>query len=167
MINEEFYSLVEGLALINEESDIDLPTILEMEEAENKKSDEETSDVNPREAVREAIKPQVEIATSTISSIKDAFADNCNNAKTLEIMETQIKNWETTIHGACRTIVSVVEGKGLIKKNENGKYIAWDGRELKKVCAPRAYKKIMHEDSRDMSTLDLSAAIIIFYNSLS
>lgn len=162
MVNEEFYSLVESLALINEDGE---EKVITPEEMEEKESDEETSDQNPRDAVREAIKPQVDIANSTITSIKDAFSDNCNNAKSLETMETQIKNWETTIHGACRTIVSVVESKGLIKK-ENGKYIAWDGRELKKICAPRAYKKIMHEDSRDMSTLDLSAAIIIFYNSL-
>lgn len=162
MVNEEFYSLVESLALINEDGE---EKVITPEEMEEKESDEETSEQNPRDAVREAIKPQVDIANSTITSIKDAFSDNCNNAKTLEIMETQIKNWETTIHGACRTIVSVVESKGLIKK-ENGKYIAWNGRELKKICAPRAYKKIMHEDSRDMSTLDLSAAIIIFYNSL-
>lgn len=169
MIRNDFYSLIEGLALINEDSDIDVKKPEEVKkevEKEDNDNGEETTDKNPRELVRETIKPQVEIAAQTISSIKDAFADNCNNSKTLETMETQIKNWETTIHGACRTIVSVVESKGLIKKNDSGKYIAWDGRELKKICAPRAYKKIMNEDSRDMSTLDLSAAIIVFYNSL-
>ena len=81
-------------------------------------------------------------------------------------MIDQIKNWEGTIRGACRTIAATVENKKMIKRNENGKYIAWDGRELKKICSGKAYGMIINEDSRDRSTLDLAAAIIVFYNSL-
>ena len=54
----------------------------------------------------------------------------------------------------------------MIQRNENGKYVAWDGRELKKICSGKAYGMIINEDSRDRSTLDLAAAIIVFYNSL-
>lgn len=179
MILDEFKSLVENLALLNEEAEPEVKSAEDMEkevektDKEVKKTDSNDSasekdeeGKNPRQLVHELIKPQVEIATSTINSIKDAFADNCNNTKELSSMIEQIKNWESTIRGACRTVAATVENKKMIKKNENGKYVAWDGRELKKVCSGKAYGMIINEDSRDRSTLDLAAAIIVFYNSL-
>lgn len=172
MILDEFKSLVENLALLNEEAEPEVKSAEDMEKEVEKTTkevaDKETSEdgKNPRQLVHELIKPQVEIATSTINSIKDAFADNCNNTKELSSMVEQIKNWESTIRGACRTVAATVENKKMIKKNENGKYVAWDGRDLKKVCSGKAYGMIINEDSRDRSTLDLAAAIIVFYNSL-
>ena len=179
MIKEEFYSIVDNLAMLNEEAETEVKSAEDMEkevektnkEVADKDADSESGESgedgkNPRQLVHELIKPQVEIATSTINSIKDAYADNCNNTKELSSMIEQIKNWESTIRGACRTIAATVENKKMIKRNENGKYVAWDGRELKKVCSGKAYGMIINEDSRDRSTLDLAAAIIVFYNSL-
>ena len=172
MIKEEFYSIVDNLAMLNEDADVEVKSAEDMEkevEQTNKEvADGENSEdgKNPRQLVHELIKPQVEIATSTINTIKDAYADNCNNTKELSSMIEQIKNWESTNRGACRTIAATVENKKMIKRNENGKYVAWDGRELKKICSGKAYGMIINEDSRDRSTLDLAAAIIVFYNSL-
>ena len=173
MLLDEFKSLVDNLAFLNEEAEPEVKTAEEMDK-EVEKTNKEVADgevsedgKNPRELVREIIKPQAEIATSTINSIKDAYADNCNNTKELSTMIDQIKNWESTIRGACRTIKATVENKKMIKKNENGKYVAWDGRDLKKICSGKAYGYIINEDGwRDRSTLDLAAAIIVFYNSL-
>jgi hypothetical protein len=98
MIREEFYSIVDNLAMLNEEAETEVKSAEEMEkevEKTNKEvSDDETSEdgKNPRELVHELIKPQVDIATSTINSIKDAYADNCNNSKELSSMIDQIKN---------------------------------------------------------------------------
>lgn len=177
MIKEEFYSIVDNLAMLNEEAETEVKSAEDMEK-EVEKTNKEVADKdatgeesgedgkNPRELVHELIRPQVEIAISTINSIKDAYADNCNNSKELSSMIDQIKNWEGTIRGACRTIAATVENKKMIQRNENGKYVAWDGRELKKICSGKAYGMIINEDSRDRSTLDLAAAIIVFYNSL-
>ena len=173
MIKEEFYSIVDNLAMLNEEAETEVKSAEEMEKEVDKTNkevaDKDSTDEdgkNPRELVHELIRPQVEIAISTINSIKDAYADNCNNSKELSSMIDQIKNWEVTIRGACRTIAATVENKKMIQRNENGKYVAWDGRELKKICSGKAYGMIINEDSRDRSTLDLAAAIIVFYNSL-
>lgn len=173
MIKEEFYSIVDNLAMLNEEAETEVKSAEDMEKEVDKTNkevaDKDATDENgknPRELVHELIRPQVEIAISTINSIKDAYADNCNNSKELSSMIDQIKNWEGTIRGACRTIAATVENKKMIQRNENGKYVAWDGRELKKICSGKAYGMIINEDSRDRSTLDLAAAIIVFYNSL-
>lgn len=172
MILDEYRSLVDNLATLNEEVELEVKSAEDMEKEVDKDkkevSDEETSDVdeNPRQLVHELIKPQVDIAISTINTIKDAFADNCNNTKMMDNMMEQIKNWESTIRGACRTVAATVENKKMIKKIGGGKYVAWDGRELKKVCSGKAYGMILNDDSRDRSTLDLAAAIIVFYNSL-
>ena len=155
MIKEEFYSIVDNLAMLNEETETEVKSAEDMEK-EVEKTNKEVADKdstsedgkNPRELVHELIRPQV------------------NNSKELSSMIEQIKNWEGTIRGACRTIAATVENKKMIQRNENGKYVAWDGRELKKICSGKAYGMIINEDSRDRSTLDLAAAIIVFYNSL-
>ena len=67
-------------------------------------------------------------------------------------MEEQIKNWEKQIRGACQQVISMVDMK---------KFDVTD----KMKCSPRAYKTISNYDSRDRSTLDLCAAIIVFKNS--
>lgn len=168
MLNEEFYSLIDNLALINEDNDVDVKTAEEMEDEVKKENGdvEETSDEDPREAVRNAIKPQVDVANSIISSIKDAFADNCNNIKQYSNFEKQIQNWEKTIRGAAQQILSINESKKMIIKNAKGKYVAWDERPVAKICDPRSFAVILNNDSRDLDAVKLSGAIITFYNSL-
>ena len=139
----DFDEIIDKLALINEETEEEVPTIDEMKQAANEKEDkgEETTDENISKAVKEAIKPQVDIAASTINSLKDAYSDSCNNAKELSLMIDQIKNWEKTIRGACQSIVTTVNNKKLFKTNEDGswvkgedgKYLAWNGKPINKV----------------------------------
>ena len=138
----------------------------DFEETSAEETVEETSEENPRDAMREAIKPQVDVANSTISSIKDAFSDNCNNAKQYTNFEEQIKNWEKTIRGAAQQILSINDNKKFIIRNSEGKYEAWDKRPVKKVCDPKSFGVILQNDSRDLDVIKLCAAIILFYNSL-
>lgn len=145
MINEEFYNIVDSLALINEDEEKPVPTVEEVEKEEKTKSD-------PRADVKKSIEPQVDVANSVITSIKDAFEDNCDQSKKIANMEDQIKNWEKTIRGACEQIVITVKNKGL--------------KIDKTICSPRAFKKISNSSSRDLSVLDLCASIIVFFNSL-
>ena len=185
MTNENFYDMIDKLSLLTEDVEEKAPSVEEMEKAAKEKetesetkekntSDEETSDENISKLVKEAIKPQVDIANSMIDSLKDAYADNCNNSKELSVMIDQIKNWEKTIRGACQSIVDTVNNKKLFKTNddgtwvkgENGKYLAWNGKQINKVFSPKAFSWIKDNGSRDRSTLDLCAAIIIFYNSI-
>ena len=69
----DFDEIIDKLALINEETEEEVPTIDEMKQAANEKEDkgEETTDENISKAVKEAIKPQVDIAASTINSLKE------------------------------------------------------------------------------------------------
>lgn len=192
MTNEDFYDIIDKLSLLNEDVEEKAPSVEEMEKAvkaKEKETDEpskekettdkesaveETSDENISKLVKDAIKPQVDIANSMIDSLKDAYADNCNNSKELSVMTDQIKNWEKTIRGACQSIVDTVNNKKLFKTNEdgtwvkgeNGKYLAWNGKQINKVFSPKAFSWIKDNGSRDRSTLDLCAAIIIFYNSI-
>lgn len=148
MLLEEYKDLIDQISMINEDEEI---PIAKPEEKPVEKEDS-TDPANPRQAVSEAIKAQVEIASSMIDSIKDAFEDECGQTKKIGNMEDQIKNWEKTIRGACQQIVAVVENKKFVID--------------KTVCSPRAYKKIQNSSSRDLSVLDLCAAIIVFHNSL-
>lgn len=172
----DFDDIIDKLSILNEEADKDFPTFEELlKEANEEASTEETSEENITKEVKEAIKPQVEIATSTINAIKEAFSDNCNNTKELELMVKQITSWEKTIRGACQSIVEIVNNKKLFKtdesgnwvKNEEGKILAWNDKPIAKVFSPKAYGWIKDVGNRDRSTLDWCAAIIIFYNSLS
>ena len=132
MLNEEFYDLVDKLALINEDAEekpVKAVSVEELEKASNEEKpkegetkegeaketkETETDDgENISKAVKDAIKPQVDVASSIINSLKDAYADNCNNSKELSVMTDQIKNWEKTIRGACQTIVDTVKNKKL------------------------------------------------------
>ena len=76
-------------------------------------------------------------------------------------MEDQIKSWENQVHGACEQIIKTVEAKdGSVDRPES---IVNDSSK----CSPRAFNKyIKNYTSRDYSTLNLCAAIIVFYNSL-
>lgn len=145
MLLEEYKKIVNSIAMINEDEEIPV-------ESPEVEPEENSTKSSSREAVRQAIEPQVDVANSIISSIKDAFEDNCGRTKKIANMEDQVKNWEKQIRGACQQIVSIVQNKNFMID--------------KSVCSPRAFKKINHSDSRDLSSLDLCAAIIVFYNSL-
>ena len=132
MILKDYYELVESLGNFSGDFEENVKSPEEiLKEVEEQKEEAEVK-ANPRKEVREAIKPQVDIAKSLIESIKDAFADSCNNSPKYETMQKQIENWEKTVRGACEQIISIVESKGFMKKNEEGKFVAWDGTELNK-----------------------------------
>lgn len=158
MLKDELNGLIDEIYKMNEDAE-DPSTEPVKEEpveqpAEEKPAEPEqkpSSDV--RSDIRSSIESGVNIAKSIIlESIPTAFKDNCGKSKKIGTMEEQIKNWEKTIRGTCQQIVSVVENKNFIPDKTN--------------CSPRAYKKIRMSDSRDLSVLDLCAAIIVFHNSL-
>ena len=104
---------------------------------------------------------QLEIATSLILTIKNAFDDNMDQTKHMNDAIDQIQSWEQTIHGACEQIIKTIESKdGSIDRPES---IVNNSSK----CSPKAFNKyIKNYTSRDYGVLELAAAIIVFYNSL-
>ena len=156
MIQEDYEKLVEHIAGINNDykvivEDIDLDSY-----------DNEPKEKNSRQEIRDAIKPQVDIAASLITTIKDGFEDNMDQTKRMNDAMDQIQSWEKTIHGACEQILKTVEAKdGSIDRPES---IVNDSSK----CSPKAFNKyIKNYTSRDYGVLELAAAIMVFYNSLS
>ena len=158
MIKDELNNIIDEIYRMNEDAeDPSTEPVKEkpMEQsAEEKPAEQEqkpSSDV--RSDIRSSIESGVNIAKSIIlESIPTAFKDDCGKNKKIATMEEQIKNWEKTIRGTCQQIVTIVENKDFIPDSTN--------------CSPRAYKKIRMSDSRDLSVIDLCAAIIVFHNSL-
>lgn len=120
----------------------------EKDDATNSETDKELS---PRAKLRKMMEPQVEIAKSIVTSITTAY--NNLDTKKYKDIEEQIKNFEKQIRGACQQVMSNVKITGFDTAN-------------KQKCSPMAYKKITQYESRDRSTLDLVAAILVFHNSL-
>lgn len=156
MIQEDYEKLVEHIAGINNDykvivEDIDLDSY-----------DDEPKEKNSRQEIRDAIKPQVDIAASLITTIKDGFEDNMDQTKRMNDAMDQIQSWEKTIHGACEQILKTVEAKdGSVDRPES---IVNDSSK----CSPKAFNKyIKNYTSRDYGVLELAAAIMVFYNSLS
>lgn len=108
---------------------------------------------SPRAALAEKIKPQTESAKSIIAGIQTAFADNCANTTKYDAMGDQIKNFEKQIRGACEQVIAMVEQEKFDWRN-------WDN------CSPKSYDVITKYKDRDFDVLKLSAAVIVFYNSL-
>lgn len=155
MIQEEFNTIVANIAKYNEDYKIVVEDVdLDSYDNENKSKDIRTE-------IRDAIKPQLEIATSLISTIKSAFEDNMNQTKRMNDAIDQIQSWEQTIHGACEQIIKTIESKdGSIDRPES---IVNNSSK----CSPKAFNKyIKNYTSRDYGVLELAAAIIVFYNSL-
>lgn len=158
MLKDEFNNIIDEIHKINEDLDDtvtepveEAPEEQHIEEKPVEPKQETSSDV--RGAIRSSIESGVDIAKSImLESIPTAFKNDCGQTKKIAIMEDQIKNWEKTIRGTCQQIVSIVENKNFVPDSTN--------------CSPRAYKKIRMSDSRDLSVLDLCAAIIVFHNSL-
>lgn len=158
MIKDELNSIIDEIYKINEDIDDtvaepveEAPEKAPVEEKPAKPEQKDSGDV--RGDIRASIESGADIAKSIIlESIPTAFKNDCGQTKKIATMEDQIKNWEKTIRGTCQQIVSIVENKNFIPDSTN--------------CSPRAYKKIRMSDSRDLSVLDLCAAIIVFHNSL-
>ena len=108
---------------------------------------------SPRAVLAEKIKPQTESAKSIIAGIQTAFADNCANTTKYDVMGDQIKNFEKQIRGACEQVILMVEQEKFDWRN-------WDN------CSPKSYDVITKYKDRDFDVLKLSAAVIVFYNSL-
>ena len=70
MIQEDYEKLVEHIAGINNDYKI------VVEDVDLDSYDDEPKEKNSRQEIRDAIKPQVDIASSLITTIKDGFADN-------------------------------------------------------------------------------------------
>lgn len=151
MLQEDLNKIINKFAGINEDYEM---TIEKPEEDNSNRN-------NRRKLIRDAIKPQVDIALSVIQSIQTAFNDNCDQSKKIGDMEEQIRSWEQQLHGACDQIIKTIEAKdGSIEKPDS---IVNNS----SACSPRAFNKyIKNNTSRDYSSLNLAAAIIIFYNSL-
>lgn len=151
MLQEDFEKMINKFAKIDE----DYKLIVESPDEDN------SGTMNKRKLIRDAIKPQVDIALSVIQSIQTAFNDNCDQSKQIADMEEQIRSWEQQLHGACDQIIKTIEAKdGNIDKPDS---IVNNS----SACSPRSFNKyIKNNTSRDFSSLNLAAAIIIFYNSL-
>ena len=155
MIKEDFNKLVESIAGINN----DYKIVVEDVDLDSYSDEPKSKDVKAE--IRDAIKPQVEIASSLILTIKSAFDDNMSQTKRMNDAMDQIQSWEQTIHGACEQILKTVESKdGSIDRPES---IINDSSK----CSPKAFNKyIKNYTSRDYGVLQLAAAIMVFYNSL-
>ena len=124
-------------------------------------NEDEENTQTKKTLIRDAIKPQVTIAQNVIQAISTAYNDNCDQTKKMGDMEDHIKSLENQFHGACEQIIKTVEAKdGSVDRPES---IVNDSSK----CSPRAFNKyIKNYTSSDYSTLNLCAAIIVFYNSL-
>ena len=112
---------------------------------------DDTSNGTPREKLHKLIEPQVKTANQIQVSINDAFKE-IKTKRYNDILQ-QTKNFEKQLRGACSQIVSEVEKLNFDTTNSS-------------ECSPKAYKIIANYESRDRSSLDLIAAINVFYNSL-
>jgi hypothetical protein len=95
----------------------------------------------------------MEAAVSIVNGIQTAFQDRCANTTKYDAMGDQIKNFEKQIRGACEQVIAMVEQEKFDWKN-------WDN------CSPKSYSVITKYKDRDFDVLKLSAAVIVFYNSL-
>ena len=108
---------------------------------------------SPRESLADKIKAQKDVAVGIIDGIHSAFQDSCAHTTKYDAMGDQIKNFEKQIRGACEQVIAMVEQEKFDWRN-------WDN------CSPKSYNVITKYKDRDFDVLKLSAAVIIFYNSL-
>ena len=106
-----------------------------------------------RETLADKIKAQKDVAVGIVEGIHSAFQDSCANTTKYDAMGDQIKNFEKQIRGACEQVIAMVEQEKFDWRN-------WDN------CSPKSYDVITKYKDRDFDVLKLSAAVIIFYNSL-
>ena len=77
MIQEDFEKLVESIA--NTEKDFQI--VVEDVDLDNMDASSDAPAKDIRTEIRDAIKPQVDIVASLITTIKDAFDDNLDQTK--------------------------------------------------------------------------------------
>lgn len=106
-----------------------------------------------RESLADKIKAQKDVAVGIVEGIHSAFQDSCAHTTKYDAMGDQIKNFEKQIRGACEQVIAMVEQEKFDWRN-------WDN------CSPKSYDVITKYKDRDFDVLKLSAAVIIFYNSL-
>ena len=106
-----------------------------------------------RESLADKIKAQKDVAVGIVEGIHSAFQDSCAHTTKYDAMGDQIKNFEKQIRGACEQVIAMVEQEKFDWRN-------WDN------CSPKSYDVITKYKDRDFDVLKLSAADIIFYNSL-
>jgi hypothetical protein len=126
---------------------------VEAPKAEPQDAPKEEKPKSLRETLADKIKPQMESALSIVNGIQTAFQDRCANTTKYDAMGDQIKNFEKQIRGACEQVIAMVEQEKFDWKN-------WDN------CSPKSYNVITKYKDRDFDVLKLSAAVIVFYNSL-
>ena len=83
MIQEDYEKLVEHIAGINNDYKI------VVEDVDLDSYDDKPKEKNSRQEIRDAIKPQVDIASSLITTIKDGFEDNMDQTKRMPSMFQQ------------------------------------------------------------------------------
>jgi len=153
MLQKDFEKLVEHMV----SCDTDYKIVVEDTDTQES---ENTADV--RKEIHDAIKPQVDIVASLITTISDAFQDNLDQTKRMNDAIDQYQSWEQTVRGACEQIIQTVESKDGNIDNPNS--ITQDSGK----CSPKAFNKyIKNYTSRDYGVLQLAQAIMVFYNSLS
>ena len=154
MLQEDYEKLITKLASMDDDYKIVVEDVDVNDTAETVQKDIRTE-------IREAIKPQVDIVASLITTIKDAFEDNLDQTKRMNDAIDQNQSWEQTIRGACEQVIKSVEAKdGSIDRPES---ITQDSSK----CSPKAFNKfIKNYTSRDYGVLQLAQAIMVFYNSL-
>lgn len=155
MIQEDYEKLITNIASM----DKDYKIVVEDTDLDN--TDNEVKPKDIRSEIREAIKPQVDIVASLITTIKDAFEDNLDQTKRMNDAIEQNQSWEQTIRGVCEQVIKSVEAKdGSIDRTES---IVQDSSK----CSPKAFNKfIKNYTSRDYGVLQLAQAVMVFYNSL-
>ena len=120
---------------------------------ETQPESETASMTDPRSSLATKIKPACETAKAVIAGIQSAFADDCGKTTKYNRVGDQIKNLEKQVRGACQQVISFVEQDKFNWKDNN-------------QCSPTSYGVIKEYDSRDFDCVKLSAALIVFYNSL-
>lgn len=108
---------------------------------------------SPRESLAGKIKPQYEVAKAVVDGIHQAFQNDCGKVTKWDPFAKQIKDFEGQIRNACKSVIATVQ-------TEKFDWHNWDN------CSPASFSSILQYKDRDFDAIKLSAAVIIFYNSL-
>lgn len=121
--------------------------------AETNQAPANTQPTNSRSAIAAKIKPQYEVAKAVIDGIHQAFQNDCGKVTKWDPFAKQIKDFEGQIRNACKSVIATVNTDKFDWHN-------WDN------CSPASFSSILQYKDRDFDAVKLSAAVIIFYNSL-
>lgn len=108
---------------------------------------------SPRESLAGKIEPQYEVAKAVVDGIHQAFQNDCGKVTKWDPFAKQIKDFEGQIRNACKSVIATVQ-------TEKFDWHNWDN------CSPASFSAILQYKDRDFDAIKLSAAVIIFYNSL-